>query len=663
MSQNRTDGLLEFGADDETEEVNFRNDHVLSFASKKGSLPKLDTGSNGTQSAPKTPSASEGNVMRSTKSSVGISDSKGNPMPVSVDGNIPAVHQSPTEAYVTRTDGGGRDATHCAGCSSLFGFSNRKHVCRSCNASFCGKCSSQKKIIPSVGPEPVRVCDVCFLAENRRERIVHNMGSGANSYFTDEATIRRKERHTAAMEALNRIYKAKIKPVEQAYKFSSFYASEISDGDFDSRPMVLLVGQYSVGKTSFIKYLLERDFPGQHIGPEPTTDRFLAVTHGRSERIVPGNAAAVDTNRPFQSLTKFGTAFLNRFEVSELPCPLLDSITLIDTPGILSGEKQRVERGYEFEDVVQWFAERSDRILILFDAHKLDISDELKRVIEVLKGHEDKIRIVLNKADSVAPQQLMRIYGALMWSLGKVVRSPEVMRVYLGSFWDQPLNPEGLGNADLFNAEKQDLLADLRALPRNSAVRKVNELIKRARLAKVHALLISHLWSKMPYLWGSKDKQKKLMGRLEDEYVKVQKMYNLAPGDFPNPEKLRAGLSVHNLSDFPKLSSRLIDVMDGGLTRDIPKLLSELRDDSETIGDEQNEIYGAIRPEDSASNPFAHTADFASGEQWVVDNNNKAKWDNLFYSLNPQGTPAALPGAGVRGVMLESGLPSDVLRK
>jgi hypothetical protein len=26
--------------------------------------------------------------------------------------------------------------------------------------------------------------------------------------------------------------------------------------------MVLLLGQYSVGKTSFIKFLLERDFPG-----------------------------------------------------------------------------------------------------------------------------------------------------------------------------------------------------------------------------------------------------------------------------------------------------------------------------------------------------------------------------------------------------------------
>lgn len=35
-------------------------------------------------------------------------------------------------------------------------------------------------------------------------------------------------------------------------------------------------------------------------------------------------------------------------------------------------------------------------------------------------------------ACQVDQQQLMRVYGALMWSLGKVFRSPEVCRVYIG---------------------------------------------------------------------------------------------------------------------------------------------------------------------------------------------------------------------------------------
>ena len=120
-----------------------------------------------------------------------------------------------------------------------------------------------------------------------------------------------------------------------------------------------------------------------------------------------------------------GISFLSRFEICEVDSSILNDINFVDTPGILSGEKQRMDRGYSFEQVVSWFAERADRILLLFDGNKLDISDELKRVIEILKGQDDKIRIVLNKADMIDSQQLMRVYGALMWSLGKVIKSPE----------------------------------------------------------------------------------------------------------------------------------------------------------------------------------------------------------------------------------------------
>ena len=44
--------------------------------------------------------------------------------------------------------------------------------------------------------------------------------------------------------------------------------------------------------------------------------------------------------------------------------------------------------------VLKWFAERADRIILLFDAHKVDISDEFKQAIEAIKAHDDKIRQV-----------------------------------------------------------------------------------------------------------------------------------------------------------------------------------------------------------------------------------------------------------------------------
>ncbi|VDM65341.1 unnamed protein product [Strongylus vulgaris] len=284
-------------------------------------------------------------------------------------------------------------------------------------------------------------------------------------------------------EGLRKIYKQKLYPLEEYYKFHEFHSPALDDPDFDAKPMILLVGQYSTGKTTFIRYLLEQDFPGIRIGPEPTTDRFIAVMHGEEEGVVPGNALVVDAKKQFRALSGFGNAFLNRFQCSTLNNQVLESVTIVDTPGILSGEKQRIDRGYDFTGVLEWFAERVDRIILLFDAHKLDISDEFKRCIEALSGNEDKIRIVLNKSDMVDHQQLMRVYGALMWSLGKVFKTPEVSRVYIGTFWDHPLHYDI--NRRLFQDEQHDLFQDLQALPRNAALRKLNDLIKRARLAKV----------------------------------------------------------------------------------------------------------------------------------------------------------------------------------
>jgi hypothetical protein len=223
-------------------------------------------------------------------------------------------------------------------------------------------------------------------------------------------------------------------------------------------------------------------------------------------------------------------------------------------------------------------------ILLLFDAHKLDISDELKGAIDVLKGHEDKIRCILNKADQIDRQQLMRVYGALLWSLGKTMTSPEVARVYVGSFWQEPL--KSLDNAELFEMEEKDLMKDLAVLPRQSAVRKINELVKRIRKVKTLAYIIGHLKAQMPNLMGKEKKQQKLIADLPNVFRTILKKYNLAPGDFPDITAFSSKLRDVKFHEFAALNQKQIDALDEVLNKDIPALMEELpseRDSPETL--------------------------------------------------------------------------------
>ncbi|CAB81094.1 AT4g05520 [Arabidopsis thaliana] len=364
-------------------------------------------------------------------------------------------------------------------------------------------------------------------------------------WFKSKSIIKPQVNVVTIVDGLKRLYTEKLKPLEVTYRFNDFaspvlvsniltVSETLTSSDFDAKPMVMLLGQYSTGKTTFIKHLLGCDYPGAHIGPEPTTDRFVVAMSGPDERTIPGNTMAVQADMPFNGLTSFGGAFLSKFECSQMPHPVLDQITLVDTPGVLSGEKQRMQRSYDFTGVISWFASKCDMILLLFDPHKLDISDEFKRVITSLRGNEDKIRVVLNKADQVDTQQplflkLMRVYGALMWSLGKVLNTPEVVRVYIGSFNDKPINEVAVGpiGKELFEKEQNDLLADLMDVPKKACDRKINEFVKRARSAKINAYIMSHLKKEMPAMMGKSKAQQRLMDNLEEEFGKVRKISHL----------------------------------------------------------------------------------------------------------------------------------------
>ena len=53
-------------------------------------------------------------------------------------------------------------------------------------------------------------------------------------------------------------------------------------------------------------------------------------------------------------------------------------------------------------------------------------------------------------------------------------------------------------------------------------MRKVNEMVKRIRLAVVHVCILGTLRSKMPYLWGKETTQAKLIENLQQVSLSLQ---------------------------------------------------------------------------------------------------------------------------------------------
>jgi hypothetical protein len=165
--------------------------------------------------------------------------------------------------------------------------------------------------------------------------------------------------------------------------------------------------------------------------------------------------------------------------------------------------------------------------------------------------------------------------------------------------------------------------------------------VKRARAAKVHAHIVSHLKKEMPAMMGKAKAQQKLLDSLDEQFAKVitdqrssltvttltvymyshpsiyttttaavseaestralplmklngvpfvllcrvyylprvqvQKELHLPPGDFPSVDEYRELLSAYNLDKFEKLRPRMVQGVDDMLAYDIPELLKKFR--------------------------------------------------------------------------------------
>ncbi|XP_078723221.1 sarcalumenin [Lampetra fluviatilis] len=409
-----------------------------------------------------------------------------------------------------------------------------------------------------------------------------------------------RDDYPGLLDRLKKIYHTSIKPLERIYKYDSIRQHDMTashgrsistfdESEIIAKPLVLFLGPWSVGKSSMINYLLGLDDKAfsLYTGAEPTTSEFTVIRHGSKVKHLEGIVMATDGSRTFASLEKFGQSFLEKFSGVEMPHRLLERVTFVDTPGIIENRKQQ-QRGYPFNDVCQWFIDRGDLIFVVFDPTKLDVGLELETLFRQLKGRESQIRIILNKADSVSTQQLMRVYGALFWSLAPLINVTEPPRVYVSSFWPYAFRVDT--NSGLFLAEETSLLDDLRQIIANRMENKIALIRQHAIRVRIHALVVDRyvqtLRTRSSSFFSNADQVFADIVEHPEEYDiygSVLANSNVSKFDLPDPKTYKSFFGANSVATMRPLSYHcsytngcLLDKIERAISVELPALLGSL---------------------------------------------------------------------------------------
>ncbi len=267
------------------------------------------------------------------------------------------------------------------------------------------------------------------------------------------------------------------------------------------RPQVLVLGNYSSGKSTLIN-----EFLGAHIqatGQAPTDDSFTIITCDDSApaestvRVTEerdGKFLLNDPEYPFETLKKHGQRFAAHFRLKKVNSPFLKNLALIDTPGMLDSITER-DRGYNYQEVIGDLAQIVDLVLVIFDPHKAGtVREAYISIRETLQTRtsEDRVIFVLNRIDECTSLiDLLHVYGTLCWNLSQITGRKDIPLIRLthspqaaASYADAPEHDRGF--LALLGNQREELKKAILQAPRY-------RLDHLATFVETHGERLSHL--------------------------------------------------------------------------------------------------------------------------------------------------------------------------
>jgi hypothetical protein len=236
------------------------------------------------------------------------------------------------------------------------------------------------------------------------------------------------------IEECKRLRKA-VRPISERYHG----LTEQINSKNTMYPFVLLLGNHSSGKSSFINHILKRKV--QTTGVAPTDDNFTIIGPGETDLDRNGPALIGDPDLGLSGLKAFGQVLVNHTQLKVRSNVAIKDFMVVDSPGMIdspvtektpSAGPVGLDRGYNFEGVCRWYAERADVILLFFDPDKPGTTGETLSILTTaLVGLDHKLYIILNKADQFHRiHDFARAYGSLCWNLSKVIPRKDLPRIH-----------------------------------------------------------------------------------------------------------------------------------------------------------------------------------------------------------------------------------------
>ncbi|XP_036408435.1 uncharacterized protein si:ch211-11k18.4 [Megalops cyprinoides] len=158
---------------------------------------------------------------------------------------------------------------------------------------------------------------------------------------------------------------------------------------------VMLMGNHSAGKSSFINWYVEEHI--QRTGVAIETQGFSFVTSGRKRESLTGNAT-LHLYPHFKPLQEFkGLSEYLGTEICTSRQKRFSLVTFVDTPGLVDGD---MIYPFDVDQAILWLGNLCDLILVFFDPMGQALCKRTLNIVEMLNECQgDKLRVYLSKAD------------------------------------------------------------------------------------------------------------------------------------------------------------------------------------------------------------------------------------------------------------------------